>query len=133
MLKKLAILAGLAAAPALIPSAQAQTAAQNSVLIIYGDDKCPTNTDGEEIVVCQRLDESERFRIPKTLRDQMPKPQNESWAVRSQGAMDAGRVGTGSCSAVGVGGTTGCFVQQATAAKKERQAAKKAEENLPLP
>ena len=134
MLKKIAILAALAAAPALIPAAQAQNAASNGVLLIYGDDKCPTNTDGEEIVVCRRLDEAERFRIPKTLREQAGRPQaNESWAVRSQGALDAGKFGTGSCSAVGVGGATGCFVQQATAARKEAQARKKAEENLPLP
>lgn len=134
MLKKIAILAALAAAPALIPAAQAQNAANNGVLLIYGQDKCPTNDNGEEIVVCQRLDEAERFRIPKTLRDAQGRPQtNESWAVRSQGALEAGRSGTGSCSTVGVGGTTGCFVQQATAAKKETQARKKAEENLPLP
>ncbi|RYE00154.1 MAG: hypothetical protein EOP61_14035 [Sphingomonadales bacterium] len=134
MLKKLAILAALAAAPALVPHAQAQNAPTNGVLLIYGDDKCPTNTDGDEIVVCQRLDEAERFRIPKTLREQAGRPQaNESWAVRSQGALDAGKFGAGSCSAVGVGGTTGCFVQQATAAKKETKARKEAEENLPLP
>lgn len=134
MLKKIAILAALAAVPALVPAAQAQNAPNNGVLLIYGEDKCPTNDNGEEIVVCQRLDEAERFRIPKSLRDQAGRPQaNESWAVRSQGALDAGRMGTGSCSAVGAGGGTGCFVQQATAAKKERQAAKKAEENLPLP
>jgi hypothetical protein len=134
MLKKIAILAALAAAPALIPCAQAQSAAQNSVLVIYGDDKCPTNTDGEEIVVCQRLDEAERFRIPKTLREQAGRPQaNESWAVRSQDALTTGNFGTGSCTTVGASGSTGCFVQQATAAKKETQARKKAEENLPLP
>jgi len=134
MLKKIAILAALAAVPALIPAAQAQNAANNGVLLIYGEDKCPTNTNGEEIVVCRRLDEVERFRIPKDLRDQAGRPQaNESWAVRSQDALTAGNVGTGSCTTVGIGGSTGCFVQQATAAKKERQAAKKAEENLPLP
>lgn len=134
MLKKIALLAALAAAPALIPSAQAQNAANNGVLVIYGDDKCPTNDNGEEIVVCQRLDEAERFRIPKNLREQPGRPQaNESWAVRAQGALDAGKIGTGSCSTVGVGGTTGCFVKQATAAKKETQARKQAEENLPLP
>ena len=134
MLKKIALLAALAAAPALIPAAQAQNAANNGVLVIYGEDKCPTNDNGEEIVVCQRLDEAERFRIPKSLREQPGRPQaNESWAVRSEGALSAGQFGTGSCSTVGVGGTTGCFVRQATAAKKERQAAKKAEENLPLP
>lgn len=134
MLKKIAILAALAAVPALVPAAQAQNAPSNGVLVIYGDDKCPTNTNGDEIVVCQRLDEAERFRIPKNLREQAGRAQaNESWAVRSEGALSAGQFGTGSCSAVGAGGGTGCFVKQATAAKQERKAIKKEEENLPLP
>lgn len=134
MLKRIAILAALAAAPMLVPTAQAQNAAQNGVLVIYGDDKCPTNDNGEEIVVCRRLDESERFRIPQTLREQAGRPQaNESWAVRSQDALQAGRSGTGSCSATGAGGGTGCFVKQATAAKAETRARKKEEEKLPLP
>ncbi|HEX8300847.1 hypothetical protein [Sphingomonas sp.] len=134
MLKKIALIAAFAAVPALIPSAQAQNAANNGVLVIYGEDKCPTNTSGEEIVVCQRLDEAERFRIPKTLREAVGRPQaNESWAVRSQDALQAGNFGTGSCSAVGVGGATGCFVKQATAAKAETKARKAEAENLPLP
>jgi hypothetical protein len=134
MLKKIALLAAFAAAPMLIPAAQAQNAAQNGVLVIYGNDKCPTNDNGEEIVICRRLDEVERFRIPKSLREAEGRVQaNESWAVRSQDALATGRVGAGSCSAVGASGSTGCFVKQATAARKERQAAKKEAENLPLP
>lgn len=134
MLKRLAILAAMAAVPALAPTAQAQNAAQNGVLVIYGNDKCPTNTDGEEIVVCQRLDEAERFRIPKTLRELPGRPQaTESWALRSQDALTTGGVGAGSCSAVGAGGGTGCFVKQATEAKAEARARKKEAEALPLP
>lgn len=133
MLKRVAILGALAALPALVP-AQAQNAPQNGVLVIYGNDKCPTNTDGEEIVICRRLDEAERFRIPKTLREQAPRPQsNESWAVRSQDALTTGAVGTGSCSTVGASGQTGCFVKQATAAKAEAKARKQEAEKLPLP
>jgi len=135
MLKRTLILAALAASPLLVPTAaQAQSAGQNGVLVIYGNDKCPTNTDGEEIVVCQRLDEAERFRIPKTLRDQAGPPQStESWAVRSQGALEAGQTGTGSCSTVGAGGQTGCFVRQATQARAESRARREALNDLPLP
>jgi hypothetical protein len=135
MLKKLAMGAAFAAAPLLLPAAaHAQNAAQNGVLVIYGNDKCPTNDNGEEIVVCQRLDESERFRIPKDLRDQAGPPQStQSWAVRSQDALTTGRTGTGSCSTVGAGGSTGCFVQNATRAKAEARQRKKEETDLPLP
>jgi hypothetical protein len=131
MLKKIAI-AALIAAPALwaTPAAAQQAA---GVLLIYGNDKCPTNKDGEEIVVCHRLDEAERFRIPRDLRDAEVKPQRESWAVRQQDALTTGATGTGSCSAVGANGSTGCFVKQATAARQERRKEKEAAENLPLP
>lgn len=131
MLKKIAI-ATLIAAPIFwaAPAAAQQSA---GVLLIYGNDKCPTNKDGEEIVVCQRLNESERFRVPKDLREGEVKPQRESWAVRQQDALTTGATGTGSCSAVGASGSTGCFVRQATAARQERRKEKQAAENLPLP
>ncbi|MBB4099589.1 hypothetical protein [Sphingomonas kyeonggiensis] len=135
MLKRIVIAGALAAIPMLMPvAAQAQNAAQNGVLVIYGNDKCPTNSNGEEIVVCKRLDEAERYRIPTNLREQGGPPQKtESWAVRSEDAMTSGNFGTGSCSTTGAGGGTGCFVRQATAARAETRARKKAETNLPLP
>ena len=136
MLKQIATAAALAAAPLLMPlPALAQNAGQGGVLVIFGDDKCPTNSDGEEIVVCQRLDESERFRIPQSLREQPGRPQaSESWAVRSQDALDTGRTGgVGSCSTVGPGGSTGCFVRQATRARAESRERREEASNLPLP
>jgi len=135
MLKRIVIAGALAAIPMLMPvAAQAQNAAQNGVLVIYGNDKCPTNSNGEEIVVCKRLDEAERYRIPTNLREQGGPPQKtESWAVRSEDALTSGNFGTGSCSTTGAGGGTGCFVRQATAARAEARARKKAETNLPLP
>jgi len=134
-LKQIVIAGALAAIPMLMPvAAQAQNAPQNGVLVIYGKDKCPTNSNGEEIVVCKRLDEAERYRIPTNLREQGGPPQKtESWAVRSQDSLTSGDFGTGSCTTVGVGGTTGCFVRQATAARAETRARRKAEQNLPLP
>jgi hypothetical protein len=134
MLKRIVIMAALAATPLLMPTAQAQNAAQNGVLVIYGNDKCPTNDNGEEIVVCQRLDEADRFRIPQNLRQPTGRAQaNESWAVRSQDALEAGRTGTGSCSTVGPGGQTGCFVRQATRARAESNARRQEQTDLPLP
>lgn len=134
MLKTIAMLAlGAAGSVAFASPASAQNAPQGGVLLIYGQDKCPTNTDGEEIVVCRRLDESERFRIPQDLRETEVKRENESWAVRQQTSLEVGGTGVGSCSTVGAGGQTGCFVKEATAAKAERRARKEAETNLPLP
>lgn len=134
MRKRIMIVAGLAAVPLLVPAAHAQNAAQNGVLVIYGDDKCPTNDNGEEIVVCQRLDEAERFRIPKTLRDQPGRPQaTESWAVRSQDALTTGRTGVGSCSTVGAGGGIGCATRNISRGMAEARARREEQTDLPLP
>jgi hypothetical protein len=131
MLKKMMI-AGLIAAPMLW--AAPALAQRTGVLLIYGNDKCPTNENGDEIVVCQRLDESERFRIPKNIREAEVRPQaTESWAVRQQDALTTGGTGTNSCSAVGANGATGCFVRQATEARQEAKKRKEEAENLPLP
>lgn len=95
------------------------------VLVIFGNDKCPTNASGEEIVVCSRRPEGERFRIPKELRSPIIiTPENQSWAAKANDTLNAGGAsGTGSCSAQGPGGWTGCWAQQMRDAKRQRQAA----------
>lgn len=128
------ILLGLAvaAAPLAAPlPALAQNAPQNGVLVIYGDDKCPTNADGEEVVICVRRPAEERFRIPKELRDLEVTPQNESWAVRQRSALTAGDTGIGSCTTVGPGGGIGCATREIQAGKAEADARRRAEKVLP--
>jgi hypothetical protein len=115
--------------------ATAQNAAQGGVLVIYGNQKCPTTPEGDEVVVCVRRKASEQFRIPKELRELEVTPENESWAVRATANENAGATGIGSCSTVGPGGASGCFVQQANQTRREnkKRAAdtKQVEDSLP--
>lgn len=88
-------------------------------LIIYGDDACPPSTENE-IIVCARRPEGDRFRIPENLRER-DDPRNESWANRAVELSYVGRTGTGSCSPAGPGGWTGCFGQLLNQARLERE------------
>lgn len=93
-----------------------------SQVIVYGDDPCKPGS-ADEIVVCVRKAESERYRIPENLRGSDPNgSENQAWANRVQSIEYVGRSGTQSCSPVGAGGFTGCFSQIAAQAKAERKA-----------
>lgn len=99
----------------------------NGVLVLYGNERCPTNNNNEEIVVCQRRSAQEQFRIPQEVRTFEVTPENEAWAAREKSNQDVGNVGVGSCSTVGAAGATGCFVQNARRSKTEARARTKAE------
>jgi hypothetical protein len=114
-----ALMAGGIAMPAV-----AQDAPVNGILYVYGNEKCPTDKDGNEIVVCERRSASEKYRLPKDLRPSTIKPEYQSWAVRQQGALTTGGDGIGSCSTVGSGGATGCATQAFDAARAENRARK---------
>lgn len=92
----------------------APASAQQRMLTIFGDDKCPADT------ICVVAPESERFRIPKPLRQSVPSPESTSWAVRQQATLAEGKTGTDSCSAVGGGGWTGCFMEEMRKAYAEK-------------
>ncbi len=97
---------------ALAAPAAAQDAAPEpkmNMVIIYGDDKCPESGD-DTITVCARKAESERYRIPQTLRESIS-PSNEAWNNKVIAYETVGRTGTNSCSPVGAGGWTGCTGQ----------------------
>ncbi len=133
MSRWLFVAAALVATPiAFAAPAAAQNAAQNGILTIYGNDRCPTNADGDEIVVCVRRPEGERFRIPQELRELEITPENQAWAVRQESTLRAGESGIGSCSAVGIGGMTGCYGQAADANRADRRQRRDAERNLPI-
>ena len=94
----------LGAAPA---SAQdGETPRRESVLVVYGDDSCPPSTENE-VVVCARRPETERYRIPAPLR-RSSQPE-QSWASRVESLEEASRDSRpGSCSVVGTYGQSGC-------------------------
>lgn len=87
--------------------------------IVYGDDPCLGQTE-EEIVICVRLPEEERYRIPPNLRGNPNDPANQSWANRAIELSYVGRSGIGSCSPTGPGGMIGCFNQLVQQARAER-------------
>ena len=107
MFRRSAFGIGLASLLAVAPTA-AQDAGTEKVrmVIVYGDDAAPT-PEGDEIVVVARMPEAERFRIPENLRFS-DNPANTAWATRVEKLEFVGNFGTLSCSAVGVGGSTGC-------------------------
>jgi len=89
-------------------------------LIIYGTDVCPASS-GNEITVCARKDEGERYRIPEDLRDNPNQTSNQAWTDRVKAYETVGATGTNSCSPVGLTGATGCLgklINNAYAEKK---------------
>ncbi len=105
----------------------------NGVLVLYGNQRCPTDTQGNEVVVCERRSASEQFRVPKELREFQVTPENAAWAAKAQGTLGAGTGANsiGSCSVVGAGGQSGCFLQAARADRAENKARKEAEDRAP--
>ncbi len=87
-------------------------------LIVYGSEPCPRST-ADQITVCARKPESERYRIPENLRD-LGSAKSTSWASNAIELSYVGKTGTESCSTVGPGGMTGCLGQIINAAEKER-------------
>ena len=120
LLPAAAILAGLAAVPAF--------AQQNDkALVIYGSDPCPQGT------ICVRAPESERYRIPQSLRSGPLAPQDQPWAQRAASLGTVGAAGTGSCTTIGPGGSAGCWSQQMRAARAEKKQDAQAIAESPLP
>lgn len=112
------------------PAAAAQPVdndAKTISIVVYGNDPCPPGKN-DEIVVCAREPESERYRIPKRFRGKKEQaaPGN-AWGNKVQSADDASRTAAGipnTCSAIGSGGQTGCyqhFVTQSAQARRQQK------------
>ena len=106
---------GLAATPAPL---LAQDSGRIAEVIVYGNDPCPRSTD-DEVVVCARKPEGERYRIPERFRPSGPRQTREAWANKATQFETMGAAGINSCSAVGPGGQTGCLQQIIDKARAE--------------
>lgn len=124
------ILLSLLALPAFGAVAHAQAAPADPAppgnervkqVIVYGDDPCPAS-QGDEITVCARMAERERYRIPAELRTDPNDPHVQAWMNRAESIEYVSRTsGTDSCSPVGGGGFTGCFQRLSRQAREERR------------
>ena len=113
----------LASAALILPTLAVPTPAlaqRVNEIIVYGTDPCPRSTD-DEVVVCARKPESERFRIPEKLRQGGSLQSRQAWANRAIAFETYGKSGINSCSPVGPAGFTGCSQQLVNQAFKERR------------
>ncbi|WP_380878747.1 hypothetical protein ACFB49_18420 [Sphingomonas sp. DBB INV C78] len=115
----------LGASPLLAQDQPSQPPEKISTLVVYGKDPCPQSTE-QEIVVCGREPENERYRVPKALREKKVDTSTRAWSDRVQQLEWVSRAGTpNSCSPVGSGGQTGCYNQLLRQARDEREQARR--------
>ena len=119
-----AIAGGYAALPVPAEAQQGNIAE----IIVYGTDPCPRSTD-DQVVVCARRPESERYRLPPNMRPSGTPQEMRSWAERSKNLETVGRTGINSCSPVGPAGYTGCLQKVIQEARGERK--QQADEETP--
>ena len=110
----------MAGAVALSSPAQAQSNDSVSEIIVYGNDPCPRSTD-DQVVVCARRPEAERYRLPQQYRPSGTRQQKTAWANRARALETVGSTGTNTCSPVGPGGFTGCLTQVINDARKDNR------------
>jgi hypothetical protein len=116
--------AGIGVALSTIPTAAPAQSSSDKVseIIVYGTDPCPRSTD-DDIVVCARKPESERYRIPERLRSGGSLQSRQSWVNNARALETVGATGINSCSPVGPAGFTGCLTQVVRQARDERNEA----------
>ena len=116
--------AGFAAAAPAQTQAQDQTTGQRiAEIIVFGNDPCPRSTD-DEVVVCSRVPESYRYRMPEAYRPGGTFQQRQAWANKARTIERVGRTGIQSCSPVGPAGYTGCMEQMIREARQESDEAR---------
>jgi hypothetical protein len=125
MMRRVLVLVFAATAATTITPAAAETALPDRAIniVVYGADPCP-QSKSDEIVVCARRPESERYRIPKALRERRrTDTASMAWGQQWSQIEDATRfTRPNSCSVVGTGGQTGCLQSQLRQWWQERRA-----------
>jgi hypothetical protein len=116
---RLAITTSVSAAIAMgVAAVPTPASAQQVEVAVFGTDPCPRSTESQ-IVVCKHYPESQRYRLAPSQNPQGTRQQRQSWSRQSQALKTVGATGTGSCSAVGPGGFTGCLTQEIKQARRE--------------
>lgn len=118
-----ALAAASAASVTLLPAPADAQSERVRRLVVYGKAPCPRAENGSDIVVCARRPETERYRIPKELRDSAVEddPDGISWADRAEALEYVGRGGVQSCSTTGSGGASGCWNEMVRAWRRDRR------------
>jgi hypothetical protein len=111
--------------------ASAEPPERSSTIIVYGNDRCPESS-ADEVVVCAHRPETERYRIPKELREKQRLPGGIAWGSQvSQLEEETRFTRPNGCSAVGSFGATGCFAQAIRQWAAERRAARAEAQSVP--
>lgn len=91
---------------------------------VYGNERCPEPETPEEIVVCARHPEGDRYRLPER-RDNRRRPAETAWGARAMDLDEAQRwTRPNGCSVVGSNGQSGCtaeMIRQWYAERRERR------------
>lgn len=100
---------------------EAQRAGRENHVTVYGDDPCPESRN-DDIVVCGRRPEEERYRIPAPLRESDRRTE-ASWSTHAAELEELQRdTRPNSCSVVGSYGQSGCMQQMLRQWWAERRA-----------
>lgn len=118
---KFPVLLALLGAATLTPAlAQEEPPEREVRLEVFGDDPCPPSA-GDDIVVCARRPEEERYRIPAPLR-RSSRPPEVAWGARVETLEEVSRdARPNSCSVVGSYGQSGCVQQMIRRWYEERR------------
>ena len=104
------------------PASADGTSPREKLVIVYGTEACPKSPDPNEIIVCSRRPEEERYRIPPAVRNDVGNPGASRRGLVQEAAGGAGG-SIGSCTPIGPGGGTGCNQQMQDRYRAEKREA----------